>query len=404
MKTVTYNFKVGNDNGNSEHDLIIDGKLVCQPNVLSKVRKLPMLDDVNVDGVVKNVHDNVIVTIDSPECEAGLYFIGRYAKDSGLPLSNIEVGVDNAKVHSDVILPNTLGQIAAHAISKAYPELDREIIVNVDMTTALPVTQYTRKNAKDFAAKFLANDHRLTFHVGAVRVPVRINFDYVKVLPESVPAVFALQGLKRDKESTRKTTNEMFKEFNLLYQKDVDGSYFESNKILHTAIGEGTTEYPLTNDIEFDPNFIQGSNNGVGHAIEQVLLDFIEQQSLNKFSRQDYSAVLRNPSHKYYKAAKEMIELPLQSEAESILRFAKREARKANNEVDILCVHGGGSILLKDFLYKPLKAFGDATGIEVLYIPEKYAVSLEVMGMYEFTNSDIFKVLKEKYRKVKQVV
>ncbi|MDB4866191.1 MAG: ParM/StbA family protein, partial [Cohnella sp.] len=36
---------MGNDNGNSEHDLIIDGKLVQQPNVNCAVDELPWSEE-----------------------------------------------------------------------------------------------------------------------------------------------------------------------------------------------------------------------------------------------------------------------------------------------------------------------------------------------------------------------
>jgi len=34
-------YKVGNDNGNSEQDIIIDGNIIQQPNIMARVRKLP---------------------------------------------------------------------------------------------------------------------------------------------------------------------------------------------------------------------------------------------------------------------------------------------------------------------------------------------------------------------------
>ena len=68
------NLKIANDNGNSEHDLIIDGKLVQQPNVFAKIMRVPNLDDVNKEYVLKNLHDNLLVSI-----EGGLYYIGQRA-------------------------------------------------------------------------------------------------------------------------------------------------------------------------------------------------------------------------------------------------------------------------------------------------------------------------------------
>ena len=38
------NLKVGNDTGNSEHDIIINGYQICQPNVISIIIKTTNLE------------------------------------------------------------------------------------------------------------------------------------------------------------------------------------------------------------------------------------------------------------------------------------------------------------------------------------------------------------------------
>jgi len=269
--------------------------------------------------------------------------------------------------------------------------LPKKIDVDIDMTTSLPVTQYTKDNARIFADKFLDGVHHVTVHIGTNRVDVNLNFQYVKVNPESVAVVFYLQNLKGE------LADKMFDEFNALYGNKAEGSYFKNKRILHIAIGEGTTEYPVTEGIQFNPNFIMGTNNGVGHAIEEVLNDFIRQKNLTKYSRQDFSNVLRDKSHKYYADAMDIVAGPLESQADIILRYAKAEVGKANNEIDIICIHGGGSILMKDYLADDLYDFGKKTDIEIFYTPEEYAVILESLGLYEFTQSDLFNKLKEKF-------
>lgn len=86
----------------------------------------------------------------------------------------------------------------------------------------------------------------------------------------------------------------------------------------------------------------------------------------------------------------------LESEAAQILDIAKDEAEKANNDIDIIMVHGGGSILMEEYLINQLYSFGDTARIQVLYIPEPHCVTLEAYGLYDFTNSPIFTKLKEK--------
>ncbi|KIE45059.1 hypothetical protein U732_30 [Clostridium argentinense CDC 2741] len=386
---IKINCQVGSDNGNSEHDIVINGYNIAQPNVVSKVRKLPMLDEVNPEFVVENIESNLLITIDSPSAAPGIYYLGDYALRSGNTIRNIEVGVDNNKIDSDIVIINTVGQIAGYAVKEAYKvdkDLNKRILVDVDMTTALPVTQYSKANAEFFSNKFQGK-HKVTVHVGNIRADVEVNFDTVKTIPEGVTAIHAL---------TNDKYKDIFKEFNKKYDTNVDGTHFKNKKILHVAIGEGTTEYPITNGLVFDPNFIEGSNNGIGHAIDKSLNEFKEEVNLLNYSRQNYSTVIRKPEHKFHQAAMEIIEGYIEEEANAILHNVMRELQRANNEVDIICVYGGGSILMRNQLEKKLDNISTKSTAKLLYIPQEYAVDLESLGMYEFTIGNIFKALKQK--------
>lgn len=372
--------KVGNDNGNSEQKMVINETLIKQPNVYTRVNKLPNLDELNDKYIVKNIHDNLIITIESSSINNGVattYFVGTYATKSGRNIRNIEVGAVNSKLNSEVPLINTLAQIAAYATKESYLKDNKigNIEVAVDMTTGLPVNQYNKENARIFADRFIG-DHKVTVFLGNKKVEVKLNFEYVKVLPEGTSTVFYLQNNKI---------------------KELEKYDFKNKRIQHVDIGEGTTEYPMTSDINFNPLFITGSNNGVGHAINNVLLDFMKQKSLQKYTRQDFSNALRNKNHKYNADAEEIIEDELEDQAFAIADFTKQEIAKANNDIDYVLVYGGGSILMRDYLERELKQYLTNTGVELLYVPEGIAVEIEVLGMYEFCNSKIFASLKEKY-------
>ncbi|HBJ1645883.1 TPA: ParM/StbA family protein [Clostridium botulinum] len=388
--------KVGNDNGNNEHDIIINGKLINQPNVLSRVRKLPNLDEVKEEHVINNIEKNLIVTCEDPN---GIYYIGDYALASGQKVRNIEVGTDNNKIESDIVFVNTLAQIAGYAVSeslKQNPDIDEILQVEVDMTTGLPVSYYSIKNAKEFADKFLSKKHLITVHVGIKCIRVEIEFSFVKVIPEGVTSTFAFKEID----------DKIFEEYNNKHSDEdekLSKDFFnDETKIMHIAIGEGTTEYPITKGIEFDPNFILGTNNGMGYAIDRSLEEFKQAKGLTKLSRQDYSKIIKDTSHKYNELAMEIIDPYIEEESEEILSNAKKEIQKANNDVDIVCVYGGGSILSQKYIEKKLEKFCTRAEIKLLYIPTEFAVKLEAQGLYNFTNGEIFKLLKSNYIKNKK--
>ena len=386
------NLRVGNDNGNSEHKMIIEGELIVQPNVYADVRKLPLLDDINIDACINDIQNNLIVSIDSPALgTSGTYFIGTYAISTGHMLKNIGVGAANSKFNSDIPIINTISRIAGYAAKKAYLEDNsvEKVKVNVEMTTGLPVNQYSKNKAFDFAKKFMDGTHNATVIAGLKRINVEIKFVYVKALPESTPSIFYLQS--------RKAKDPIFKTFNELNNLNVNGDYFKDKRILHCAIGEGTTEFPLTIDIDFDPNFIEGTNNGIGHAINRVLNDFKKANYLTKFSRQEYSIAIKDKDHKFHDKAIDFVYNEVRDESQVIFETLEEQIEKANNLVDIVMIHGGGSILAKKFIYDKLVELGKERGILIYYLDGMDAVSLEVKGMYEFVNGEIFDYIKKQY-------
>lgn len=394
MKTIK--LSVGNDNGNSEQAIIISeyGKnnsiLIRQPNVYSKVYKVPNLEEFNPNYMAKNIFDNLIITIKSNSINSGIpttYYIGNYAVSSGNALRAIDVGVDNSKVNSDIPLVNTLGVIAGYVVNKTFPKDNNIKNINViaEMATALPVNQYNKTNTSIFENKF-NTEHMVIVHLGIESITININFDYVKVIPEGVTAVHYFQSLNENE------LNKIAKDYIKEYKEFPD---FKNKRIFHTAIGEGTTEYPLTIDLGFDPNYISGTNNGIGHAINKILDDFKKEKMLGKFTRQEFSKVIQDTKHKYHDFAIEILDLPLETESWAIIDKVKQEITRANNDIDIHAVYGGGSILMKKYLERELLEFDKKADIKLLYIPEDYATIVEVKGLYAFCTSELFQSLKE---------
>lgn len=65
------------------------------------------------------------------------------------------------------------------------------------------------------------------------------------------------------------------------------------------------------------------------------------------------------------------------------------------NDIDIIVVYGGGSILMKDKLYPKLKELADRLRIQLLYVPKEYAITLNAEGLDFFVKSPIYAALKE---------
>ena len=403
MKKFEIKLKVGNDNGNSEQDIIINGVQLQQADVYGRVIGRLNLEELDQDDFIENLENNLVIGIaGSKYVNTGEYYVGNYTLKSGATVRNTEVGAGNNKTDSEVVYLNTIGQIAAYAVKKAHKgdKTISDIEVNVDMTTALPITQYDKREAEKFAHKFMDGEHRLTVKTPQKDYYVNLKFNFVKVIPEGVTTTFALIGgvdeiYKTYNQKVRENLTKVSKDS--LYMEELNTAYFtkEQRRILHISIGESTTEYPITNGIAFDPNFVQGSNNGNGHAIKKALPLFNSEFRCS-YSRQMYSDVVKSSGHKFHQDTLNYLIGPLEDEAQEIYRRAVDELERSNNEVDVIMVYGGGSILMREFLEPKLEAVARQIRSKLLYVDKEYAVTLESKGLYNFTGSALFKALKEK--------
>ena len=376
------NLTIGNDAGNSLMKMVIDGELIIQPDTVAEISSLPDTDSLSPEWVLEHGMDNIIATIESKSVKNGLattYYVGNYATNSGKVLRSIRVGGENSKVNDDIPVISTLAMVAMYSCQKEFGKVKNSININKDsidvtinMATALPVKQKTKENSAVYAAKFMG-DHKVTIFLGAKKVLVNVHINYTYVLAEGVTTSHYLQN------------------------HELEGvSDLKNKRILHVPIGEGTTEYVLTTDgVHFDPRFTDGDTNGVGKAITSILADFRNKFGYSKLSRQEFIAIIQDENDHYHAEAKEMISGPLKEQAYEISENIINNVNKANFKVDVVLVYGGGSSLMKDALTDEIKPFLTKHKMELVFVPEELAVSIEAQGLYEFTQSPIFKRLLE---------
>jgi plasmid segregation protein ParM len=379
------NFKVANDNGNSEQALIVNGDLYRQPNTYALPNKPSFEDNTEPHKLVDELLEELQVDIQSDSMNfGGLYFIGRKAIKSKHVSHTMSVESETKYEH-DLPMITTLGNLSAVAVQKAFKnkkELPKEINLTVDMATALPVNQWSRENADKFAKKFTEGFHTVIVYIGHQKVKVSLNFEYVKVIPEGTPVLFTLI---EDQEGNYRS-DDLFDEFNWEYKKEVDGEYFQGKRIKHVDIGDGTTDTPLTVGWEYDRDFVNGISTGIGHSINKAIELFNEEVSSINVSRQQFIDYIKDTDHKYHEDTVRLLKQSMRSEVQTIFSHIQDEVKRSSNEVDVVCVYGGGSIMMKEHLYPMLKKLCDRSELqaELLWVPEKYAPLMNVKGLNIF--------------------
>lgn len=371
MKKVNDVFEVdvANDQGNNAGKMSFndDGHEYPNVNALSKVIDGKNLN-VNIEKAVQNLRKNVNVTTMSTAINKnGTYVVGELALEQKIQNSML-VG-RHKKYESDLPIVNTLAQISVYAVQERYKqlkELPEEIKVVSRMATVLPVLQYTTETARQFKEKFLNYAHDITVHLSGHSVKVQIKFTEVYVLPESTPPLEAMS------------------------QIDILKMYI-NEKILCVDIGDGTTEYVFFENGELKKQFNDGSNNGVGHAIKEVINEINSEIDVSNSNRQHISNVIKNKNDYDYDVIMGHLKVPLDNQANQISQVVDSFiTEKLRNRIDTVFVYGGGSIPLKEPLQEYIQPMLEEKkkGIKLVFCPEEYATKLNVLGLNELLKGE----------------
>ncbi|MGR5970701.1 hypothetical protein ACT7C1_32955 [Bacillus paranthracis] len=206
--------------------------------------------------MIPNLLENLNVSIISGAVSSpGMYFIGDKALKSSDSPNNLDIDVLK-KYEQELPVINTSSFLAGYAVQEVFKKsgsLPNRIDLTVEMETCLPASEWTIENAEQFEKKYIDHIHTITVHVDAIDVVVNVNFEKVDVLQEGVSALFALINEIDEKGIVGYRSSNMFTEFQKTYQlEEITGEYFESKRIQHADIGDGTTEFPLTEGYDFE--------------------------------------------------------------------------------------------------------------------------------------------------------
>jgi len=398
------NLQIGNDNGNSEHDMVINGDPIQSPNVYAKWSRIPTFEEYSIKHFVANLDDLLFISIKEPFNIAGNYYIGAAAINANRPLTNLAIGNSNDKVDEKVPYVNTLGRIAGYAVKKMYAsnEVEQDLNVVVEMSTALPPTQFSRDSRNKFRNNFMYKEgkmklgkqiHEVTVHLpDSVKHNLKIEFKHVLVTPEAVPGVAYLESGK-----AINAIKEFCEDYDLK-PEEVNHKYFVNQRYLAVAIGAGTTEAPRVYNRRYDTESVKecGANIGADHAIREALNIFNAENKVN-FTRQEFSNAIKDPTDKHHAKAKELLDVPLEQQADKVLELVKYQLDKFKNYIEIVLVFGGGSILMKDHLKDKLRKELEPRDILLIYVGDiDETVLMEARGLYEYTLSDTFKASMER--------
>jgi plasmid segregation protein ParM len=387
QSVVDFTINLAADIGNSEFAAYINNELIRFPNVYSRPVNRGVKADIPLNTVINQLINEMDVTISSPAVKFnGLYFVGQKAINTSDKPKSINVGREQ-KYNTDYAIISMLSVISNYVVMKHYEKaknLPKQLNIKVNKTvTALPINEWDVENAQYFKQRFINHLHSVTVHInnGLYNVPVTIEFDKKRffVSAEGLPAIYAIISSEN---------NDLFKDMKLfspasknLKNGKVTAEYFEGKRVAHIDIGDGTVDLPITHGLNLNRNVLVGTNHGAGHAIKKALSDFMKAKNLSKITRQKFSEYLKDENHEYHKDAWEFLKIPALNEAEFIYDAFENVLDEVDNEIDIVCVYGGGSIVLREYLEPLLTELCKNLQKDLIWIPKEYAPLMNVKGL-----------------------
>lgn len=177
--------------------------------------------------------------------------------------------------------------------------------------------------------------------------------------------------------------NEILQDFNEIYGENKKPSDFLKARTLHSDIGDGTSEFVVIEGASPVQGLSKGKRLGVGHASDLAISLLREQINISdKFTRQQLQEWLGRENEKG-QLARSLMKEATYGQALSILEEIQLAYQElASSDVDYAFVHGGGSITFKEDLQQELMSFAEHNHFKVVWIPEKYATTMNSRGTF----------------------
>lgn len=392
--------KVANDLGYGSVKAIIDGNEIQFPSVFTIEREQDIASPVEFesksqkDEYIKDFLNHMDVTISSSSVKTpGRFLIGQNAVNQNLPLTHFDINDYAGKAESDYSLILTLSMIAGAAVEQAYEngkDLSEPIKVNTRMAAALPVKEGSNIETKNiYRERYTGSTHQVTFHNFKNPITVTIEFDKVFVATEGETAQFFISA-GQNKDLTKKIREDFEAHYPEMASLVKAEDLIQAKNVVSIDIGAGTVDIVVIVNgkalVAASYSLSEGYDNALEEALE-VLRDkkfnFSSVAELKEFLASEPGPLARGR----YEVVQKIVYAQLEPFCDRIVTEVSRSVRKAGATIEIVYVHGGGSIpmseqtSLRKKLEDKLKDFNGGQVVPIIWIPEEYAQTLNRDGL-----------------------
>lgn len=367
------------------------------PSCVATVANPTDLAVIDVAAEIEDIFNRANVTFDSP-LVTGIFattrsYLGRRGVESGKSIAVFDIDGHKSKAEQPLSAVLVLSIIASAALQNYYrtnKALPTDILhVESKTALALPITEF--KSYRDrFSEGFTKASHFVCFHNFETPVRVEIKFERVSVIAEGASAQVAIVS-KGEKfmDALLKDVRANGIKLEGITAKDI----IEATGTLGIDIGEGTVNFPVFTGTQFNTDFSANISSGYGTVLENSLAPlqaannvFHDRKSLGEFLQCTPSALKR---HKYDNAVA-IVNAESMTLVDAIVKEFTRILNKANGQIEVVYVYGGGASPLREQLYPALiqaaKSFSAGDEFPIMYLDSRYSRFLNREGLFQLAS------------------
>lgn len=183
------------DIGNSKVKFKIDDKVQKIPSVYKRLFKPLTPSETDIEKCVVNLLDDLNVHITSSSIKrSGQFLVGKRAMNFAKDTTTMDIE-EGGKHEDDLPIIHLVSIVAAKAIQKEFGEtreLPKTLDVKVNLTTAIPASEWKPEHARELERRFVEKSHIAIVDVAEEKVTVTVTFEKVRVTREGIPPLYRM--------------------------------------------------------------------------------------------------------------------------------------------------------------------------------------------------------------------
>lgn len=372
--------------------------------VITNSADVRISDPAAIEREFQDLYNSLEVSLDSPlvDDKGVRMYIGKRAIKSGKSLQEFNLKeARRSKSETELSAILTLSILAGKALTDYYashkgqlPGEDETISVTAKLAVSLPIGEY--KTSKNIVARnYMAKRHLVRIHNFERVVRVDITVTDVEVAPEGASAQFAIAS--KGEKFMMALVNNMVKNGIPLPDDITAADIMAAGGIIGVDIGEGTVNFPIYQDLKFNPDTSTTFNKGYGSVMDEAVARLSQMgrpfDTRKKLVEWLLEARDKPLMRRKYAEAMEVVNAEINIFCEELARQFSSVLERNGAFAEVVYVYGGGATPVQKSLYPKLiqaiqRAFGKDAFMPVLYLDSSYSRCLNRDGLYLLAASD----------------